>query len=90
MPNDKAPDRAYYEAFRQRLKSIREDLDWSQAEMASALGIPLDNYKKYEIRSKFPAHLIEKFALVTHRNVEFIVIGRGPNVRTIQRRTATQ
>lgn len=82
-------NRAYYDAFRQRIRTIREELDWSQAEMASALDIPLDNYKKYEIRSKFPPHLFEKFALVTHRNIEFIVTGRGPNVRTIGRRAAS-
>ena len=89
MASEKVSERAYYSAFRQRLRSIREELDWSQAEMASALGIPLDNYKKYEIRSKFPPHLFEKFALVTHRNIDFIVTGRGPNVRVIARRATT-
>jgi transcriptional regulator with XRE-family HTH domain len=84
-----ATDRAYYDAFRKRIKTIRDELEWSQAEMANALGIPLANYKKYEIRSKFPPHLFERLALVTHRNIEFIVTGRGPNVRTIGRRAAS-
>lgn len=73
---------AYYEAFRQRLKDIRADLGWSQARMAEALGVPLVNYKKYEVRSKFPPHLLDRLALVTHRSLDFIVTGRNPNVRT--------
>jgi transcriptional regulator with XRE-family HTH domain len=82
-------DRAYYDAFRKRIKTIRDELEWSQAEMADALGVPLANYKKYEIRSKFPPHLFERLALVTHRNIEFVVTGRGPNVRAIGRRAAS-
>jgi transcriptional regulator with XRE-family HTH domain len=83
MADDKVSERAYYTGFRDRLRSIRIELDWSQAEMAEALGISLDNYKKYEIRSKFPPHLLEKLALVTHRRIEFIVTGRGPNLRPV-------
>ncbi len=90
MADDKVTERSYYEAFRERLKSIRNDLDWSQAEMADALGTSLDKYKKYEIRSKFPPFLYEKLALVTHRNIEFIVTGRGPNLRPVGRRAASQ
>lgn len=90
MPKDTdMAERAYHEAFRKRLRAIREELDWSQSEMADALGIPLENYKKYERRSKFPPHLLDRLALVTHRNIEYIVTGRGPNIRVVRARTAT-
>lgn len=55
--------------------------------MAEALDIPLVNYKTYEKRSKFPLHLIDKLALVTHRDVEFIVTGRS-TARMLSRRAA--
>jgi hypothetical protein len=54
--------------------------------MAAALDIPLTNYKSYEVRSKFPQYLIEKLALVTHRDVDFIVTGR--NVVRFRRQVA--
>ena len=81
-------ERAYHEAFRHRLKQIRGELAWSQADMAEALGVPLENYKKYERRSIFPPHLIAQLALVTHRPLELILTGRGPNLRVVRNRTA--
>lgn len=72
---------AYYSGFRDRLVLLREELDWSQAQMAKALGVPLANYKKYEIRSKFPLHKIELLALVTHETVEYVVTGNGRSTR---------
>lgn len=80
-------ERQYYDAFRERLVRLRRSLDWSQADMAAALNIPLPNYKKYERRSKFPLHLIERLALVTHRDVEFIVTGKAA-IRVLSRRVA--
>jgi transcriptional regulator with XRE-family HTH domain len=73
----KAPsEREYHEAFRRRLVQTREDLGWSQADMAKAIGVSLDRYKKYEIRSKFPLHLLEQLSLVTHRDVAYWITGR--------------
>ncbi len=79
-------ERAYHETFRARLVGLRNDLGYSQPQMAEALGLSLDNYKKYETRSKFPPHLFNKLALVTHRPLEYIVTGQGPNIRPIARR----
>lgn len=79
-------ERDYHAAFRERLIATRNRLEWTQAKMASALGIELENYKKYERRSKFPLHLIEQLALVTHSEIDFIVTGR--NVRAFVRRDA--
>lgn len=82
-------EQAYHVAFRRRLAGLRQDLGYSQSQMAEALGIPLLNYKKYETRSKFPPHLLNKLALVTHRPVEYIVTGQGANIRAVSRRTAS-
>lgn len=82
-------ERAFHEAFRVRLKAIRDEVGWSQAQMADALGVPLANYKKYEIRSKFPPHLYERLALVTHRPLDYVVTGKGPNIRVVRTRSAT-
>lgn len=81
MMNDAPTASRYDAAFRERLIAIRESLKWTQADMAQALGISLDRYKKYEIRSKFPPYLYEKLALVTHRELYYIVTGR--NVRVL-------
>lgn len=43
-----------------RLKQAREDADLTQREMADALGIELDAYKKYENRSPVPAYFIPR------------------------------
>lgn len=80
-------ERMYYDDFRRRLIAIRTRLDWTQQQMATALGIEKENYKKYERRSKFPLHLIEQLALVTHSEIDFIVTGR--NVRPFVRRRAS-
>lgn len=69
---------AYYEAFRQRLKEFRAELNYSQTEMAQALGMTKANYQKYEDRSKFPLHKMEALALVTRKPLHFIVTGRKP------------
>ena len=74
----------YYEAFRDRLKAIRMDLGFSQEQMAIALGVSLAVYQKYEVRSKFPPHLLEKLALISRRDIGFIVTGRGPALRVIR------
>lgn len=87
MAGPSPSEREYYDSFKKRLKSLRDSLDWSQADMASALSIPLVNYKSYERRSKFPLHLVERLALVTHRDVDFIVTGRS-TARMLGRRVA--
>lgn len=82
-------ERAFHEAFRERLKLIRKELGWSQTDMAEALGIPFENYKKYEQRSKFPPHLFGQLARVTHKPLEFILTGRGPNLRIVRQRSTS-
>jgi transcriptional regulator with XRE-family HTH domain len=77
-------EREYYENFRARLKAARLSLGWTQSQMATALGMEYESFKKCESRDRFPLHLIERLALVTQRPIEFWVTGR--NVRQMVRR----
>jgi transcriptional regulator with XRE-family HTH domain len=88
MATDDTTHRAYYDAFRKRLVAIREELGWTQERMSELLGVTLDSYKKYETKYKFPPHLLDKLAGVTHRSLDFIVSGRGHNISTLQKRRA--
>jgi transcriptional regulator with XRE-family HTH domain len=76
--------RDYYDQFRDRLKAIRAELGYSQEQMATALGISLAVYQKYEIRSKFPPHLLEPLALIARRDIAYVVTGRSPALRIIR------
>ena len=86
VPTKDHGEDAYYAAFRARLKALRKDLGYSQSQMAEAIGISLDRYKKYETRDRFPPHLLNKLALNSHRPLEYVVTGRGPNIRPIAAR----
>lgn len=77
MKDDKVTERLYHEAFRERLVALRESLGWTQPQMAKALQISVDNLKKYETIYKFPPYLYESLALVTHRDIHYIVTGKN-------------
>ena len=59
-----------------RTKALRESKGWTAAEMALALGIPAERYRKYESRTPLPHDLMERFALITGVPVEFLITGR--------------
>lgn len=63
-----------------RVKALRELTGMTAKEMATALGIPFERYKKYESRTPLPHELMEQFALIARVSVEFLVTGRrtGP------------
>jgi hypothetical protein len=48
---------------------------WTAAQMATALGVPAERYRKYEYRSPLPHYLIERFALIVGRDVEYVLTG---------------
>lgn len=77
MPGPAPSTRGYYDGFKRRLIGLRKALDWTQEDMAEALGIPLVTYKSYERRSKFPLHLLEQLARVTHRDIAYVVSGKA-------------
>ena len=73
-----------------RIQRLRVERDWTQQQMAAAIGVPHERYKKYEVRSPLPAYLIPRFAQVVDRSISYVVTGtesaskRGPRrlVRT--------
>jgi transcriptional regulator with XRE-family HTH domain len=66
----------YQRGVRRRIRNIREAMGWTQQEMASALGIPLETYRKYELRSMMPLHVILRFAQITHHSLDYIISGQ--------------
>jgi transcriptional regulator with XRE-family HTH domain len=67
--------------FCARIRKLREGRGWTQLQMATALGIPLDRYRKYEKRSPLPHHLIERFSLIVGRDAGFLLTGKEPGKR---------
>jgi transcriptional regulator with XRE-family HTH domain len=58
-----------------RLKRLREAKAWSQEQMATALGVPLERYRKYENRSPLPHYLIPRVALICNVTIRFLLTG---------------
>lgn len=70
-------EQTYMDDFRARLKKLRLDRGWTQAEMAEALLISEANYAKYENRKgRFPIYLLPRLALMTGRDMQYLVTGR--------------
>lgn len=47
--------------------------------MAQMLGIPLENYKKYEKRTILPHYLVDRFAALVGRDISYVMIGETAN-----------
>jgi len=67
-----------------RVHRLRNDRGWTAEQMATALGIPPDRYRKYEYRSPLPHYLIEQFAQIVGRDVDFILLGKTSVTRIDQ------
>ena len=65
----------FNEALCARVHRLRNERGDTAEEMAKKLGIPADRYRKYEYRSPLPHYLIEQFALIGGRDVEYILTG---------------
>src|SRR5579864_1323313 len=83
----------FNDAFCARVRALRIAREWTQEQMATALGVPPDRYRKYEVRSPLPVYLIERFATIVGRDVEYVVTGRSTARRrgppTLPPRTGT-
>lgn len=77
MKKEHPREKAYRRAITARLQLLRNAAGMSQPQMAEALGVPLDRYRKYESRTPLPAYLLEPLSVVTGFSVNFIVTGRG-------------
>jgi transcriptional regulator with XRE-family HTH domain len=60
-----APTHAQWKSkFCRRTAELRDARGWTQQQMADALAIPLERYKKYETRTPLPHLLLVRFALI--------------------------
>lgn len=62
-----------------RTKALREGHGWTGEQMATALGIPVERYRKYETRSPIPAYLMERFCLIVACDLDYLLTGRRSN-----------
>lgn len=66
-----------------RVHRLRNERGWTAEQMATALGIPAERYRKYEYRSPLPHYLIEQFAVIVGRDIEYILTGKTA-IRLVQ------
>lgn len=92
MPKD-TTSTEYRAQFLERVKALRVGMKhadgkpWTAEDMAVALGVEADTYRKYESRSLLPHELIKRFALITGVTVEFLMTGNKPvDIRTMRYR----
>lgn len=65
-------------AFIERTKALRKATGMTQQQMADALQIPKERYKKYENRSRMPGHLLKPFSAIVRRPVDYHLTGQSP------------
>jgi DNA-binding XRE family transcriptional regulator len=71
-------EQEFNEAFIARVKRLREERGWTSEQMAKALGIPADRYRKYEYRTPLPHYLVEPFSIIVDRDVSYLLTGKAP------------
>lgn len=86
---DNNEEAAFNEALCARVKRWREEKGWTAAQMATALGVPPDRYRKYEVRSPLPAYLMERFCLITATDLENLLAGK-PRGRAVPPKLASK
>lgn len=70
-------EQEFNETYIARIKRLREERGWTSEQMATALGVPPDRYRKYEYRSLMPHYLVEQFAQIVDRDVSYVLTGRS-------------
>lgn len=76
----------FNEQFQARIRGMREAREWTAAQMATALGIPADNYRKYETRSMMPHYLLPRLAQIHDCDLEYLLTGKSSSGRKGPRR----
>lgn len=67
----------FNESYIARVKRLREERNWTSEQMATALGIPAERYRKYEYRTPLPHYLVEPFAQIVDRDVQYVMTGKS-------------
>jgi transcriptional regulator with XRE-family HTH domain len=85
---DASDEALFNNAYCQRVRDLRDERGWTADQMATALGIPPDRYRKYETRSPMPAYLVERFSLIVGRDVDYVLTGKSKRLpaATVQAR----
>jgi DNA-binding XRE family transcriptional regulator len=73
----------FNDAMCARTHRLRNERGWTAAQMATALGVPAERYRKYEYRSPLPHYLIERFALIVGRDIEYVLTGKVTTIRAV-------
>lgn len=60
-----------------RVAFVRKRRGITQAEMAEALSISVERYRKYEHRSPLPVWLLERFCAIVGADIEYVITGRA-------------
>jgi DNA-binding XRE family transcriptional regulator len=71
----------FNDALCARVHRLRNERGWTAAQMAVALGVPPERYRKYEYRSPLPHYLLERFALIVGRDIEYVLTGNRSTSR---------
>ena len=71
----------FNEALCARTHELRNERGYTSAQMATALGLPAERYRKYEYRSPMPAYLWERFALIVGCDLAYLLTGKAPKPR---------
>jgi transcriptional regulator with XRE-family HTH domain len=67
----------FNESLCARTRDLRDEKGYTAQQMAIALGIPPDRYRKYENRSSIPHYLIPRLAAICDVSIEYILTGRN-------------
>lgn len=70
-------EQEFNEAYIARVKRLREERGWTSEQMATALGLPPERYRKYEYRSPMPHYLVAQFAEIVDRDVSYVLTGKA-------------
>jgi len=77
---------AFRAAFCAVTREARLATGWTQEQMATALGIPVARYGKYETRSPMPHEMLPRFAQITRQKVDHMFA--VATARALHRRAA--
>lgn len=67
----------FNEALCARVHELRNGRGWTSQQMATALDVPPDRYRKYEYRSPLPPYLMERFALIVGCDLDYLLTGKS-------------
>lgn len=73
----------FNEALCARVHRLRNERGVTAEEMAKMLDVPAERYRKYEYRSPLPHYLLERFALIVGRDLEYLLTGAVTRPRQV-------